>query len=86
MAKYRKKPIEVDAIKYDGTSRSIQEIQSMAYSSNRVVEWKKNKLLIHTDEGIMECKKGSYVIKGTEGEIYPCRESVFKATYEEVSA
>lgn len=39
---------------------------------------------IKTLEGLMECSDGDYIIKGVNGEFYPCKPDVFKATYEEV--
>lgn len=39
---------------------------------------------VETDEGIMSAKSGDYLILGVEGEIYPCRKSVFEAKYREV--
>jgi hypothetical protein len=82
MAQYIKRPIQVEAIKYDGSSKSIQEIQAMAEKCGRRVEWKRNKLLIHTDEGTMEAKKGDYIIQGVKGEVYPCASDVFIKTYD----
>lgn len=37
---------------------------------------------VHTDEGIMEGQVGDWIIKGLEGELYPCRDSIFKAKYD----
>lgn len=39
---------------------------------------------IKTLEGIMTANEGDYIIKGIKGEFYPCKEDVFKATYEKV--
>jgi hypothetical protein len=39
---------------------------------------------VKTLEGIMTGKKGDYLIQGVEGEFYPCKETVFKKTYEKV--
>lgn len=40
-------------------------------------------LYISSLEGDMEALPGHYVIKGTEGEFYPCKETVFKRKYYE---
>ena len=37
---------------------------------------------IETLEGIMKCDKSSYIIKGVDGELYPCRRDIFLKTYE----
>jgi hypothetical protein len=39
---------------------------------------------VHTLEGTMEGNPGDWLIKGVEGELYPCKDSVFQATYEAV--
>jgi len=41
-------------------------------------------IMIKTLEGEMIAEPGSYIIKGVEGEIYPCKESIFNKTYNEV--
>ena len=41
-----------------------------------------NKLIIETYEGVMAAFPGDYIIRGTEGEYYPCKPSVFKRKYE----
>lgn len=40
-------------------------------------------LLIHTLEGNMLAKPGDYIIKGVQGELYPCKPDIFESTYEE---
>ena len=37
---------------------------------------------IKTLEGVMTAKTGDYIIKGVEGEIYPCKPEIFEKTYE----
>lgn len=39
---------------------------------------------IHTLEGVMSARSGDYIIKGVQGEIYPCKPDIFEATYEVV--
>ncbi|WP_425452782.1 hypothetical protein [Ammoniphilus oxalaticus] len=40
---------------------------------------------IRTLEGDMRVNKGDYIIKGIQGEFYPCKPDIFKATYEVVT-
>jgi len=40
---------------------------------------------IHTLEGTMKAQRGDYIIKGINGEVYPCKPDIFKKTYEEVT-
>lgn len=39
---------------------------------------------IETIEGIMHGNDGDWVIRGVQGETYPCRDDIFRATYEPV--
>ena len=40
--------------------------------------------VVHTLEGDMRAEAGDMIITGVEGEVYPCKRSIFEATYEEV--
>ena len=50
-----------------------------------IVEIKVTTLVIHTLEGDMEASIGDYIIKGVNGEFYPCKPDIFAKTYEEVT-
>lgn len=39
---------------------------------------------IPTLEGVMRASEGDYIIKGVQGEFYPCKPSIFTSTYEKV--
>jgi len=41
-------------------------------------------LLIPTLEGTLYAKEGDWIIRGVKGEIYPCKDDIFRATYEPV--
>lgn len=41
-------------------------------------------LKIETLEGIMKVSVGDYIIKGVNGEFYPCKPDIFEKTYERV--
>jgi hypothetical protein len=45
----------------------------------------KNKVLVHTDEGEMIGEPGDWLITGVNGEQYPCKDDVFRKTYEAVA-
>lgn len=77
--KYRKKPVVVEAVQYDGT---VQDIVDFAGFENTHMEGLE--LYIVTLEGNMLVSHGDYVIKGVAGEFYPCKPSIFEATYEVV--
>jgi hypothetical protein len=43
-------------------------------------------IVIATLEGDMLGRQGDFIIKGVQGEFYPCKPDIFEATYEAVSA
>lgn len=74
---YRKKPVEIDAIRWDGTN--WEEIIKFIPPPHIVK--KEEELYIGTPEGDMHCSKGDFIIKGIKGEFYPCKPDIFAATY-----
>lgn len=76
--KYRKKPVVIEAIQFDGTNSSQVKdwVGTCFYIGND------SKLLIKTLEGEMTISKGDYVIKGVKGEFYPCKPDIFEESYE----
>ncbi|MFE6903801.1 hypothetical protein ACFVFJ_44470 [Streptomyces sp. NPDC057717] len=91
MARYRKRPVEIEAVHYDGTNRD-----EIAAFMGRLAQVEEKKLpgpgrglhdgiVIHTLEGDMTASTGDWIIKGVQGEFYPCKPDIFAATYEEVT-
>lgn len=82
MIRYRKKPIVVDAfqLEMDVDGNCIVP----AWFHSRQSRSSSGKMTIETPEGLMIAKNGDWIIKGIEGEIYLCKESVFEKTYEEI--
>lgn len=78
--KYIKNPIPIEALQWNGDNKD--EILSFIGES---AEIRGGSLYIKTLEGDMFAPIGSYIIKGVNGEFYPCREDIFEKTYEEVS-
>ena len=78
MAKYRKKPIVIEAMQYTG--KNYDEI----YSFCAVSYPDKGVVIIPTLEGKMICNVGDWVIKGAKGEFYPCKPDIFEKIYEVV--
>lgn len=77
--KYRKKPIIIEALKWTGDNKKeVENFLTTSYSCDS------DSLYINTLEGVMECSKGDYIIKGVAGEFYPCKPDIFEQTYEEV--
>ena len=80
MKQYRKKPIVIEAIRWTG--ENVNEIWSFC-GDLEIWRTTKNNIRIPTLEGEMECKEGSWIIKGIKGEYYPCKPDIFEQTYEE---
>lgn len=85
--KYVKKPIPIEAVQWTGMNRA--EIMNFCHDARLVYHEDENEpvtaeLYIHTLEGNMHAKHGDYIIKGIRGEFYPCEQTIFKETYEEV--
>jgi hypothetical protein len=86
--KYRKKPVIIEAIQFEDNSDRIIEIHEfMGGDTIRVNYEDKNNpyLKIETLEGIMKASVGDYIIKGVNGEFYPCKPDIFEKTYERVT-
>jgi uncharacterized protein YeeX (DUF496 family) len=84
MPKYVKKPITIEAVQWKGDNRKeIFDFCNKCYF-NTDFETQDLKLIIQTLEGTMEASVGDYIIKGIQGEFYPCKPDIFKLTYDEV--
>jgi hypothetical protein len=84
--KYRKRPVIVEAIEWDGEKYTFDRIEKW---SGNLINWFTDRggnmvLLIPTLEGEMKAHKGDYIIRGIAGEYYPCKPAIFEATYEPV--
>ena len=80
--KFRKKPVVIEAIQYDGTN--YEDIFKFT-NSKAELHTKPNYLIILTLEGDMKAKINDWIIKGVKGEFYPCKPDIFEETYEEVT-
>lgn len=78
--KFRKKPVTIEAIQWTG--KNLSEIDNFVGGS---IANKGTILIIHTLEGDMEASIDDYIIKGVNGEFYPCKPDIFDKTYEEVT-
>lgn len=83
MAKYRKKPVVIDAFKWTGGPDQIEDPEWIVSRMKMgQVSFADGRMFIKTLEGIMEAQPGDYIIRGIKGEIYPCKPDIFEATYE----
>lgn len=85
MAKYRKKPVVIDAFRWTGGPDQTEDPE---WIIDRIrlgqVGFADGKMFIKTLEGVMEATPGDYIIRGVKGEVYPCKPDIFEETYEEV--
>ena len=80
LATYRKIPVTVQAVQWTGDNYT--EVCKLNDQRCRLHYYGGHKtLIIETLEGEMAATLGDYIIKGVEGELYPCKASVFEKTY-----
>lgn len=80
--KYIKKPVIIEAVQFDGTDESCDWLLPQLRSGE--IGRSSNNLYIKTLEGIMTAEIGDYIIKGIDGEFYPCKPDIFIRSYEVV--
>lgn len=86
MPKFRKKPVEIDAVQWNGVGFNLADLPAWfadAYGQ-RQIDRAEDKLHIVTLEGVMTASPGDWIIRGVKGEIYPCKPDIFVATYDPV--
>jgi hypothetical protein len=79
--KFKKKPIVIEAVQYDGTNKG-EITEFLGYDP--IYTRKGIDLWMNTLEGPVKADTFDWVIKGIQGEYYPCKPDIFRETYEEV--
>lgn len=83
--KYKKKPIVIEAFQYFGNHEQKEDPEWIIKAIKEdKVGFEYGQMIIDTLEGTMIATAGDYIIKGVNGEIYPCKEDIFHKTYEKV--
>lgn len=82
--KYRKKPVVVNAVKWNGNIDEIINALQVKNSFPRFPYLLNGELIIPTLEGTMKANIGDYIIRGIANELYPCKPEIFEASYEKV--
>jgi len=90
MEKYRKKPVEIEAVQLDGTHTTANDILDWILENGGNANRMYNSVAgygiqIDTLEGLMTGNPGDYVIRGVQGEFYPCKPDIFELTYDKVT-
>lgn len=87
MGQFRKKPVVIEAVKWDaknGIAGGAPDWIKNAMDDFTVLRFG-NEIQIRTLEGVMIASDGDWIIKGVEGEIYPCKPEIFAKSYEPTS-
>ena len=96
--RFRKRPVEIEAMQWDGSYASAMRIICWAESDHEggILYWAPGSwdngesnaayLTIDTLEGRMLAGANDFVICGVQGEFYPCKPDIFAATYEAVES
>jgi hypothetical protein len=85
--KYKKKPVVIEAFKWTGGPEQTEDPEWIVDAiRNGAVVIPEGLLImeINTLEGVMIAREGDYIIKGIQGELYPCKPDVFFKSYEAI--
>ena len=86
MAKYKKKPVEVEAFQYMGDLKDrygvwLAPAWAVKAFEENVMYYDGPELYIKTLEGDHHVSAGDFIIQGVHGELYPCKPDIFAETY-----
>ncbi|WHL17642.1 hypothetical protein [Stenotrophomonas acidaminiphila] len=87
MGMYRKKPVVIEAMQFHGSKDSANQVLAWmgwhsADARRASMVRPEDGILISTLEGEMLAASGDWIIRGVQGEFYPCKPEIFAATYE----
>lgn len=89
---YRKRPVTIEAAQWNGTAQGATPIIDWILTQGGTARyWSAEdtgttaRIDIDTLEGTMSASPGDYVIRGVQGEFYPCKPDIFAQTYEEAN-
>jgi len=82
---YKKRPVVIEAIQFNG----LNWRECLQFMSDEILIFTqdmstRNHIEIETLEGVMKASVDDYIIKGINGEFYPCKPDIFNKTYEAV--
>ena len=83
----RKKPVTIECMKYDGFNLDeVKKFCGDVAETHPDIMRGRDELFIKTLEGNHHASDGDVIIKGVNGEFYPCKPDIFEKTYEFVDA
>jgi hypothetical protein len=95
--KFRKKPVVIEAMQWDGSAAGAGPVINWIVSGDGLANFyaqgeyfggrpgaplMSHKISIDTLEGKMAASAGDWIIRGVQGEFYPCKPEIFDATYD----
>lgn len=83
MAKFRKKPVVIEAVQWSGNLKECVEFLGDSYGGHHA-EDDYDEIIVKTLEGRHIASNGDYLIRGVNGEHYPCKPDIFAKTYDPV--
>ena len=87
MEKYRMKPVVIEAVRFT-TKTGVGFNRAKLFAGSYLMEHQEHYAsedmiyYIRALEGDMKISEGDYIIKGVQGEFYPCKPDIFEQTYE----
>ena len=93
---FQKKPVQIQAMQWDGTAAGSTPIIDWVLAGDGTATYRcdgpdgcpgtegAHYLVIRTLEGDMLASQSDWIIRGIQGEHYPCKPDIFAATYEQV--
>lgn len=87
MGMYRKKPVVIEAeqLRWDNWDRIVEFVGIPENGHGLDDDMPNLKMIIHTLEGDHLARENDWIIKGVNGEFYPCKPDIFDKTYEAVA-
>jgi hypothetical protein len=88
VSRWRKRPVEVDAVQWTGDNwDEVASFMGSVAEGNeadiaRQMAAADGRIRICTLEGTMAASLGDWIIRGVQGELYPCKPDIFDQTYE----
>ena len=97
---FRKKPVIIEAVQFESVSFAGHGLYTINFDTVAVLpKWLRDAtmdgnivpdiveeggLIVQTLEGRHIASPGDWIIRGVEGELYPCKPNIFAQTYEPV--
>jgi len=94
---FRKRPVVIEAMHFTGTTAETHAVYQWVEAntlgsfepytdpppaSGVSIDPATGDMLIATLEGVHHARLGDWIIRGVQGEFYPCKPDIFEATYE----